>query len=268
MLTSPIAAIFIGNMKILFLSDIHSGKDTNYPDVGGAEYVNTYGSQFPKLFSKLSDEMGKVDLVVNLGDAIADESAEKDAQTYKDFIQSFASSPVPVKHVIGNHDARWLTREQLCEIADQPKNYFSFDLGEYHHIILDARFDGYPFTMGSEQLVWLKEDLAATRLPTIAYLHYPADEQDMSKNYYFKGQNDRVFVKEKIELRNIFEESKKVCLVMSGHTHFFQESTINGIRYVTAPSFTENDGIGNPCGAFMVISLVSANEITVESKHV
>lgn len=255
-------------MKILFISDVHFGHDVNYPDIKGTEYINTFGTQFPRLLSQLVPEAKNYDLFVTVGDAIADENPEKDAETYKTFLHYFNSFTLPIKHVIGNHDARWLTREQLSGLAHQPNNYFSFDLADHHHLILDAKYDGYPFTMDDAQISWLKHDLAETKLPTVVYLHYPCDKQDISRNYYFNNQEEKVFVKQRDELRALFEASKKVRLVMSGHTHFFHESVIKGITYVTVPSFTENDGTGKPGGLFVIASLESDEPIKIEMKHV
>src|SRR3972149_9486259 len=97
-------------MKIFLITDIHYGRETNYPNVGGKDYVNSFGEQFRHFYPHLKTVMEECDLVVELGDLIHDESAEKDVETYKSALMFF-SILTPVKHVLGNHDAKNISRE-------------------------------------------------------------------------------------------------------------------------------------------------------------
>lgn len=252
-------------MKILLISDIHSGTNMNSPDYGGANYINIFGSLFKPLFQKI--DLSNYNLIVNVGDAIAYIDHDQDLKAYKDFLDYFDSLKIPVFHVTGNHDAHWLTKEEKCKLTGQQNDHFSKDFADYHHIILNAEEKNDGFHLDEQQLLWLKKDLAETNLPVIVYFHYPCDEQDTNKNYYFKNNPGRMFVKQKERLRKIFEESAKVKLVISGHTHFFNQSMINGITYLTVPSFTENDGNGSPCGGYVELELLN-KEIKIELKKV
>lgn len=234
-------------MKILIISDIHYGENTDYPDCGGENYVNQFGSQFENFLPKIHSLISNHDLVINLGDLIHETDTESDLIQYKKTMELFGKEK-PVKHVFGNHDVRTLSREQLSEIIGEERPYYSFDLGEYHHVILDSFRNNRKelCRIDEEQLSWLRNDLDKTNLSTIVYCHYLLDNQSIDDNLYFKEKQDRVFINNKKEVRSIFESSNKVIAVFGGHLHFFHEEKINNILYVTVPAFTENDGNHKP----------------------
>lgn len=254
-------------MKLLLLSDAHFGRDLHYPTPSNENY-SVFGSKFPLLFEKLFPRINNFDLFINLGDCIAGESPEKDFQTYNEFINHFKEIKLPVYHIIGNHDGLNLTRNQLMSITKQPNNYFSFDLNGFHHIILDSKWEkGYPKAIDSEQIDWLKNDLKKTNNESIVYLHYACDEQNLDNNAFFSGKEYRAFIEQKKDLRKIFEDSSKVNLVVFGHTHFFHSEKIKNITYLNVPSFTQNDGNGDPCGLYLEVE-VNPLSIDVEMKNI
>lgn len=87
------------------------------------------------------------------------------------------------------------------------------------------------------------------------YCHYLLDDQSIDSNYYFKGKPHKVFIDNKVEVRKIFEDSGKVITVFGGHLHFSHEESINGIKYITAPAFTENDGNNSPKAEILSVEL-------------
>lgn len=87
-------------------------------------------------------------------------------------------------HVIGNHDTDISSREAFMAFIGMEHNYYSFDFGDYHFVVLDAIYfkteDGryvafehwnygakynvpqsLPF-IPDDQMKWLEQDLAAT----------------------------------------------------------------------------------------------------------
>lgn len=253
-------------MKIFLITDIHYGGMVNYPHAGGEDYVNSFGEQFKNFFPYLHSEMKQCDLVVNLGDFIKDVSPEKDIETYKEAL-SFFLSEIPTKHVLGNHDVKNISRKKWAEIVGEEKSYYSFDLGGYHHVILDGNRTDLrsPFYIVNEQLVWLEEDLAKTSLRVIVYCHFPADNQNMDNNYYFKNNPDGASLSNKYQVRRILEKAGNVVVVFSGHTHFYNEQKVNNIIYYTVPSFSENNGSHEPNGKFAIATLVD-NQVEIEIK--
>jgi len=249
-------------MKLLLISDVHFGKDMNYPLFGVSKFVSTFGSKFPSLFAKLIQKINESDLLVNIGDSIAIDLLAKDSkndlETYRNFLKHFNDVKIPVKHLFGNHDTACMTRKELTELTKQSNTYFSFDLEGIHHIILDPQLIDSNFSIEDNQLSWLQKDLKKTNLMVIIYLHYRCDEQNMDDNVYFRDKKDKAFVRQKKELRKIFEDSGKVKLVFFGHTHYFHKENINDLLYVTVPSFTENDGTGEPCGSYLEVVIKSS----------
>ena len=254
-------------MKILIITDIHYGEDTNYPQLVDKDYVNSFGSQFEKYLPKIKILIKEHDLTINLGDLIKETNAELDLVQYKKAV-GFLGEEKLVKHVIGNHDLWNLSRYQLAKIIGENKTYYSFDLNNYHHIILDSFRNSKeePCKIDSEQLDWLQKDLKNTNLLTLIYCHYTLDNQSIDSNYYFKGKPQRVFIENKEEVRKIFEDSDKVIMVLGGHLHFFHEESINGIKYITAPAFTENDGSNKPKAECLSIELKGRKIITTVIK--
>jgi predicted phosphodiesterase len=245
-------------MKILLLSDVHDGEDTNYVYAGGDAYINTFGSQAERLVAKVLQDVQdlSIDVVVDLGDAIAPKGRSEDQNNYQAFISLFARSGYTRLHALGNHDRINLSIKDLMKINGQGAEYFSNEILGYKHIVLDAQWsDNDDFTvLGEEQLDWVKDEVSSSRLPIIIYSHHPITSQDLSGNYYYLGDEGRVYVKERNELSSLFTESK-VMAVFSGHTHFFQSQMKNSILYSTVPSLTENDGGGKPCGKYLIAEL-------------
>lgn len=243
-------------MKILLITDIHHGSNTNYKHLKGEEYVNLFGEEFEGASLKLIDQMNHCDLVINLGDLIHDEEKEKDIATYSEGVSFFATM-TRVEHVIGNHDLRNLNMEDLSKIVKRDKEYFSFDHEEYHHLILGGtkKEPRGPHYIDEDQLQWLENDLKNTNLQTIVYCHFPLDNQDFSENYYFKGRPEGGSISNRGFIRQILEKSTKVIAVFNGHTHFFHEETIKNIIYTTIPSFSENNGKDRPNHKFAVVEV-------------
>jgi 3',5'-cyclic-AMP phosphodiesterase len=259
-------------MKIAFISDVHFEKDANmiseqFGEYGTEAYVNILGSQFEDLYPKFVEKTKDVDLVINLGDAITDEDHDKDKVTLKRCAEILSSHPKPVYHVVGNHDRRYLDNQEMSTALNQADTYFSFDHSGFHHIVLDAKWDEYPFRLLNGEMQWLEKDLAKTKLPTIVYVHYPIDETSHLSSYYHKDHPERALLKERAELRSLFESNGNVRLVCFGHTHFYNRSTINGIEYINAPSFSENDGTGRPGGGYVQID-IEDEAISIEQKSV
>ncbi len=252
-------------MKILFVSDIHSGEDTNYPKFGGEDFVNSYGSLFPRFVPDLQRRIREHDLVVNLGDLIHQVDEKTDEKVYKGAVD-FLNQEKKLKSVIGNHDAVYLSREQLAILIGEKNTYYAFDLGGYRHIVLDGFREawGCPHEIDRKQMEWLQAELKNTDLPVLVYCHYPLDEQNLESSVYFKNCPEEAFIKNKKEVREILEASKKVIAVFNGHLHLSHQMRIHGIDYVTVPSLTENDGNNMPKGECLSVS-VEGDRLTFRS---
>lgn len=157
----------------------------------------------------------------------------------------------PRYHVFGNHDTDQMSKEEyLSHLSNTGiaanATYYSFNQGGVHFVVLDAGFksdnhpySGVPATPGAgyhwkdanfpaEELAWLKQDLAANKLPVIVLSHQFLNTAEQIDPLYDPAHT----VKNAGELRHLLEKSGKVLAVFSGHYHDggYQES--NGIAYV------------------------------------
>ena len=105
-------------MKILIITDIQYGEDTDYSKHLDKEYISSFGSQFEKYLPKILSIVKNHDLVINLGDLINETDTASDLIQYKKAIELFGKEK-PIKHVLGNHELRTLSRNQIVEIIGE-----------------------------------------------------------------------------------------------------------------------------------------------------
>jgi alkaline phosphatase len=146
--------------------------------------------------------------------------------------------------VLGNHDVDSISKTQFLNNIenagiDYGKSYYSFDFNGVHLIVLDANYksDGTDYDHGNfdwtdanippAELEWLMQDLAATRKPTIVFIHQLLDG---SGSHY---------VNNAAEVRGILEQSGRVLAVFQGHRHDGSYSLIEGIHYYTLKAMVE-----------------------------
>jgi len=170
----------------------------------------------------------------------------------------------PLYHVLGNHDVDKLSKAQfLSRIKNtgftKPQAHYSFDMGSWHFVVLDANytskgeshesgnFDWKDCHVPAEQLEWLKRDLNKSNKPTIVFVHQQLD--DIS----FPASHKKYCPDNSAEVRAILESSGNVTLVFQGHYHDGSFHTINGISYYTLSSIIE--GTGPQTNSFAVVDI-------------
>jgi len=243
-------------MKLLLLSDIHHGDDIRFGKYISEDYVNEFGSKFLENISEVPLE--DADIVVNLGDLICDENEQKDKERIREVVSALGEA----KHVIGNHDCENVSKEDFSHICSQPYQYFSWEEHGYKHIILDAEWK-IPATITNECFNWLEKELE-TELPIIVYTHYPLVAQELKPDYYFSENPENAYLKEREKVLKLLEKHN-VKLVVNGHTHFYQNTKVNGITHITVPSFSENDGKDKPQALWVEVTLP---ELKIEVKSI
>jgi Icc protein len=113
--------------------------------------------------------------IVNLGDFCVPH-ARNDA-----FLAAFDRFAGSKLHVLGNHDTDGgYKREQVLDYWKSPARYFSRDEHGLHLVVLDGNDPdgkkGYPCSVNDEQIAWLEKDLAATKAPTVIFIHQRSRE--------------------------------------------------------------------------------------------
>jgi len=173
----------------------------------------------------------------------------------------------PVHHVAGNHDFYDLSLQEYAEILGLETTTFSFDLGGFHFVVLDAEHepDGSHYDhvflrvkghVSPEQLEWLRADLAAAELPTIVLIHQPLDSD-------FDALAGGPPVANHLDVRATLAESGAVVAVFQGHDHENRYSMIDGIHYVTFAAMVDHTEPRPPSWAQVSLDPI-ARTITIE----
>lgn len=186
-------------------------------------------------------------IYLTVGDNVYAGASDNDFQA--NFFQVYQNGPILKQSALfpstGNHDYDISSRRQddptiayfqnftlpqkgeLSGIPSNSEAYYSYDYGNTHFICLDSHAWGADnmrlFDGPSEQLNWLKKDLAANKQDwTVVYFHHPP----YTKGTYDSDSNQG-FNAELYNLRNIlvpiFDEYH-VDIVLTGHSHIFERS--------------------------------------------
>lgn len=180
----------------------------------------------------------KVDFIIQMGDFCFAEAKNKD------FLKIWERFKGPKFHVLGNHDMDKNSKEEVLDFLEMPKTYYSYNLGGYHFIVLDANFlyqdnkfidyknanfyvnDTVRTYINDAQIEWFKADLETTKLPTIVFSH-------QSLWHYQWG------VKNRLVLQKIMEAQKdKIICCLNGHNHLDYHHHQNGIDYIEINSMS------------------------------
>lgn len=183
----------------------------------------------------------KVDFIIQLGDFCFP------LPENKPFLDIWKQFKGPNYHVLGNHDMDKCDKQMMMSFLGMKSNYYSFDCGDYHFVVLDANYfhvDGqyvdYAFSNYSkeghtvchvtdEQLEWLRKDLSQTDKPTILFSHQSLEET-------YVGSNVGIYNSDK--LREILREAnqiagfRKVIACMNGHNHLDGAKVIDDIYFL------------------------------------
>jgi len=139
--------------------------------------------------------------------------------------------------------------------------YYSFDRNGVHFIVLDANFlaDGSDYDHGNfewnetyvseAELDWLRQDLAGTELPSIAFSHQQLGGLGMTD------------VNNAEAVRTVLQESGKVLSSFDGHNHNGGYRAIEGIHYYTLKAMV--DGSGNENSSYAIVEIKPDNNIIV-----
>jgi Icc protein len=245
-------------MRFALITDVHLGPPASHQ--GKLRKLTHQSEELVKAFvRKMRDEVNP-DLVINLGDVIEDESAEKDRERYAHFVSLLREIGKPVLHVAGNHDTINLTADELCKMwGTSDAITYSRDFEGIHFSVLRTiEHRGERIELPEEQLKWLEQDLAATTLPSIVLMHHPASEMRLDGNRWFEKRPHLCRVVERRAVREVIEKSGKVLAVFNGHVHWNHFDVIAGIPYVTLQSLIENlddDAPGRAAAAHAVCDL-------------
>jgi len=244
-----------GAARFGIVSDCHYAN----ADTVGSRYYRQSLDKLSECVEAMNGE--RVDFLIELGD-FKDEDRpaveEKTISYLRAAEQVFEKFKGPRHHVLGNHDADSISKEQFLDSVentriDAGKTYYSFDFKRAHFVVLDANYraDGADYDHGNfdwtdanipaAELEWLKDDLEGARGPAIVFVHQLLDGTGAH------------YVRNAAEVRAVLQSSGKVPAVFQGHQHSGGYSQMEGIHYYTLKAVVE--GPGEEDNAYAVVEV-------------
>jgi 3',5'-cyclic AMP phosphodiesterase CpdA len=129
-------------------------------------------------------------------------------------------SVVPVYTTIGNHDIKSGGGVLYEEYFGS--STYSFDLDSAHFTV----FNTSSGDVSNQEFVWLEQDLASTEAQyRFVFTHIPPFDPITGENHALLNETTGPL------LMTLFEEYD-VDVVFTGHIHLYNETVVNGVRYV------------------------------------
>lgn len=200
------------------------------------------------------------DFVVEVGDIIDDDTEAHDLTALGEVETSYDDLTMPRKYVFGNHDLDALTKATFMSLTGMNEKYHSFDVGDYHFIILDDMYDvsgndieahgqSNPSRYISDiEKTWLTNDLSSTSKKTIVFVEA-----------HLYGMPSTQMIQNASDIRTILENSNKVLACFHGHAGSNQIDTLNGITYYSMRAMD----VASP-NAYAKIAIYDDDSIRVE----
>lgn len=234
--------------------------DLHYADKApaGTRHYRASSAKLAEAAERFRQE--RMDLVIELGDVIdSADSLEVEQDYLRRIAKEFRTIPGQHHFVLGNHCVFNLTKDEFLEVVGQKQASYSFDLGGYHFVVLDACFrkDGVPYgrqnftwtdaLVPAAEAAWLRADLAQTRHKTLVFVH---QRLDVEPPYGVSNAP---------EIRQILEESGRVLAVFQGHHHRGDYQEIRGIHYCTLAAMIE--GPGPESNAYAILDILPGDTL-------
>ena len=249
-------------MTLGAISDAHFGPQASFD--GKLRKLSGQAAELSSAFvARMRDEV-RPDLLVNLGDAIEDESPTADLERYAHYLAILGRAGCEIVHVAGNHDRVHLSPETLRRawgMSPEGPLYRSFDRGAIHLVVLYSHEQkDLDVTLGSEQLDWLAADLAASARDTVVLVHHSPADQDLRGNRWFERDPHLCLIADRQRLRELLRAHGRTRLVLNGHLHWNHLAVVDSIPYVTLQSLVENVDEDAPGRAAAAHALVRIEE--------
>lgn len=225
-------------LRFVAVTDIHYGFDVG----------KKLGSRGPRLMEQFTKAVNKYmpDCVVDMGDRISCRNRDTDMGYLRQVKAHFNQVAAPTHHIIGNHDAKFMSRADNESITGSPGESYSHDYRGYHMVFWNPAVNingAEGLRLTPADLQWLRDDLRkAQDKKVILFSHVPLDNEggdyDEEVREYPGGIPGRFYYAQGSQVRKILEDSGNVILCMAGHRHVKRHKEINGIHYVTQAAMT------------------------------
>jgi predicted phosphodiesterase len=139
---------------------------------------------------------------------------------YQAVIEALSAFQNPVHTTPGNHDIREGGGARYVEHFGSPS--YSFDLWEAHFTV----FNTSAGDVSEDEMEWLEQDLAQSNASLkFVFTHIPPFDPREGYNHTLTNETTAE------RLMALFE-TEQVDTVFAGHIHMYNESWVNGVRYV------------------------------------
>ncbi|WP_294559086.1 calcineurin-like phosphoesterase family protein [uncultured Bacteroides sp.] len=265
--------------EIFMFTDIHLTNDRVDNDL--SQFGNTF---YPDIVSQLESRVDKPVYAICLGDMTTDGKWHINNYGLPEYLETMKDFPIPIYHTMGNHDNE---RKVIDNISDWDfygesvykdvvgPNYYSFNIGAWHVMILDNIITGgpvkkngkqiYQFTyrIDEQQMEWIKKDLSfiSKNTPIMVGIHVPPLKYKGMKNGVL--ETDYAFENAK-EFLSCYAEFNQVQ-IFAGHTHkssnyvYGDNITLHNLPSSSAVSWKINGKTsrlisedGSPAGYWMI----------------
>ncbi len=167
-------------------------------------------------------------------------------ELYPEYEKAVSAIGVPAFQVVGNHDLNFGGSDEGSVKTFQQHfgpNYYSFNRGQVHYVVLDDVFyfsNGYMGYLDQTQLDWLAADLAMVPKGStvVVFAHIPVYHEQHIRDKKGSAENSMVMANRQMLYRSL--EGYKAHII-GGHTHFSERLSDGGVSiHVT----------GAACGAW------------------
>lgn len=204
--------------------------------------ADVHGKENSWRLQKFVDEAKErnADFIIQLGDFALPNA---DGQVLLDVWNQFDG---PRYHVLGNHDLEHYEGKQaIVDFLGMPNNYYSFDMGPYHFVVLDTNYckEGGQYIdynknncfsscyISDEQLKWLAQDLDATDKRCFLFTHATISQGQWTIYNTHQFRDVVWYANEKAGFN-------KVTMCFSGHDHADEYLFKGGVHYVLINSIS------------------------------
>lgn len=260
-------------VRIGVITDVHAN-DADSPAEG--KVMTNYAERLDAFVAAMT--AWSADAIIELGDfvngnfilgAVGDPA--RIPGILEDAVSHINAFDGPIYHVAGNHDFYDLSLTEYLGILGTESASYSFDVGGYHFVVLDAQFneDGSHYDHAfwrsrgeilSDQLEWLRSDLRGSALPTIVLIHQPLDSD-------FDTLVGGPPIANHLEVRQLLAETGNVVAVFQGHDHDNAYNLIDGIHYITFAAMVDHTEPGPPTWAELILDPMEGTIAIVGAGH-
>ena len=182
------------------------------------------------------------DRVICLGDLTdAEDTKEKEIANMREIATLFASYPMPIQVVMGNHDAYVFEAAEFyallggCEPIAIHENGVHLVFIDANHTAQGVKYTPHGFAwddVGLPNPDGLRKKLATLDGDVYVFMHQNIDPAIPAQDHRLANAD---------AVCDILEQSGKVRAVYQGHFHWGNRSARNGVEYITLPAMAVYD---------------------------